>query len=222
MTSDLDKGGLVAAKADTDRELWRESDDAFASSVHITETGGLGINVNSRVIVKTLAAWHALASHQPATGDTQAAAAPDGLEVVGWARLYEINGPCLGFPAYLSRADLERHLARHDQRHHRFAGLVLKSAADALIAAQQAEMARAGLELSDWKNGHAKSVAAHAVALERAEAAEARIRELEVENARLREDKARLAGALQFCATPQNATVDTIAAARAALKEASR
>lgn len=52
-------GGPVQS---TDRELWRErEDDYYADSIHVTERGGIGINHGGLVIVKTLAAWHALA-----------------------------------------------------------------------------------------------------------------------------------------------------------------
>lgn len=47
----------------TDRELWREpTGDAFhAPSIHVTEAGGVGIDVSGNVFVKTLRAWHKLA-----------------------------------------------------------------------------------------------------------------------------------------------------------------
>jgi len=46
----------------TDRELWREREgDFYADSVHITQTGGLGINCGGYVYVKYLREWHKLA-----------------------------------------------------------------------------------------------------------------------------------------------------------------
>ena len=50
----------------TDRELWREPTDQigheyYQPSIHVTATGGIGINVGGFVFVKTLRAWHALA-----------------------------------------------------------------------------------------------------------------------------------------------------------------
>jgi hypothetical protein len=52
-----------APKQNTDVELWREPPgDYYANSVHVTAGGGLGINVGGTVIVKPLAAWHALAA----------------------------------------------------------------------------------------------------------------------------------------------------------------
>jgi hypothetical protein len=48
----------------TDRELWREGahdNDYFANSIHVTESGGIGINCGGHVIVKKLHEWHALA-----------------------------------------------------------------------------------------------------------------------------------------------------------------
>lgn len=45
----------------TDRELWREAPgDYYANSIHVTEKGGIGIDVGGTVIVKPLSEWHAL------------------------------------------------------------------------------------------------------------------------------------------------------------------
>lgn len=53
------------AAMNTDRELWREREgDFYASSIHVTQAGGVGINVGGTVIVKPLADWHALATPQ--------------------------------------------------------------------------------------------------------------------------------------------------------------
>ena len=53
---------FLGQASNTDRELWREVEgDYYANSLHITEGGGVGINVAGRVIVKPLADWHALA-----------------------------------------------------------------------------------------------------------------------------------------------------------------
>lgn len=50
------------AAANTDRELWRERPgDFYADSLHVTEGGGIGMNVGGYVIVKPLKGWHALA-----------------------------------------------------------------------------------------------------------------------------------------------------------------
>lgn len=49
----------------TDRELWRGPDEGngsyYADSIHMTEGGGIGIDVGGRVIVMPLRDWHALA-----------------------------------------------------------------------------------------------------------------------------------------------------------------
>jgi hypothetical protein len=51
------------AKQNTDRELWRERpDDYYAASLHVTEGGGIGMNVGGHVIVKPIRDWHALVS----------------------------------------------------------------------------------------------------------------------------------------------------------------
>lgn len=45
----------------TDRELWRETDgDYYSPSIHVTESGGIGINVDGLVTVMPIAAWHSL------------------------------------------------------------------------------------------------------------------------------------------------------------------
>ena len=51
---------LRAPAANTDRELWRETDDYYAPSIHVTAGGGIGINVGGTVFVKPVREWHAL------------------------------------------------------------------------------------------------------------------------------------------------------------------
>lgn len=46
------------AALNTDKELWRESDDAFANSIHLTKGGGIGIDCGGYVIVAPLKTWH--------------------------------------------------------------------------------------------------------------------------------------------------------------------
>jgi len=42
----------------TDRELWRERDgDFYADSIHVTQSGGIGINCGGHVIVMPLREW---------------------------------------------------------------------------------------------------------------------------------------------------------------------
>lgn len=50
--------------ANTDQELWREpaNGDYYSDSIHVTQDGGVGINVGGHVIVKTLREWHSLAT----------------------------------------------------------------------------------------------------------------------------------------------------------------
>ena len=51
----------------TDRELWREREgDYYADSIHVTQSGGIGINVGGYVFVKPLSEWHALAGGKAA------------------------------------------------------------------------------------------------------------------------------------------------------------
>lgn len=51
--------------ANTDHELWREREgDYYADSIHVTESGGIGINAGGLVVVKTLRAWVELAKKE--------------------------------------------------------------------------------------------------------------------------------------------------------------
>lgn len=44
----------------TDRELWRlDPDDYYSPSIHVTESGGIGIDVGGTVIVRPAEEWHA-------------------------------------------------------------------------------------------------------------------------------------------------------------------
>lgn len=45
----------------TDKEIWRrDPDDAFSPSIHVTESGAIGMNVNGMVIVMPVEEWHRL------------------------------------------------------------------------------------------------------------------------------------------------------------------
>ena len=44
----------------TDKELWRKSDDYYDDSIHVTAQGQIGINCGGNVIVKDLREWHKL------------------------------------------------------------------------------------------------------------------------------------------------------------------
>lgn len=49
------------AVENTDRELWRETPgEAFSPSIHVTQAGGIGINVGGTVFVQPVRHWHAL------------------------------------------------------------------------------------------------------------------------------------------------------------------
>lgn len=55
----------IEAAKNTDRELYRDPAavglEYYAPSIHVTEGGGIGINVGGHVVVKPLSDWHALA-----------------------------------------------------------------------------------------------------------------------------------------------------------------
>lgn len=52
---------LQQTSQNTDRELWKEG-DYYADSIHVTQSGGIGINCGGHVCVKRLRDWHALAA----------------------------------------------------------------------------------------------------------------------------------------------------------------
>jgi hypothetical protein len=63
MTNGAEK---LKACANTDRELWRETEgDYYAPSIHVTEHGGIGIKVGGTVVVRPIREWHALATRTP-------------------------------------------------------------------------------------------------------------------------------------------------------------
>lgn len=59
---------MTDTKTSTDRELWREREgDYYADSIHVTKSGGIGINCGGTVHVRTLREWHSLANPAPAS-----------------------------------------------------------------------------------------------------------------------------------------------------------
>ena len=47
------------AGQNTDKEIWRERpDDYYSDSIHVTQTGGIGINVGGTVFVRPVREWH--------------------------------------------------------------------------------------------------------------------------------------------------------------------
>lgn len=56
--------GTLLPAMNTDRELWRESYNHNADSLHVTTAGGIGINIRGHVIVKKLSEWHSLAQSE--------------------------------------------------------------------------------------------------------------------------------------------------------------
>jgi hypothetical protein len=49
--------------ANTDREIWRErAGDYYADSIHVTQSGGIGINCGGYVYVLPVREWHRLAA----------------------------------------------------------------------------------------------------------------------------------------------------------------
>lgn len=50
----------------TDREIWRQVEgDYYSPSIHVTNGGGVGINVGGKVIVMPVESWHSLAEWEP-------------------------------------------------------------------------------------------------------------------------------------------------------------
>lgn len=48
------------AMQNKDREIWRKSEEHYAPSIHVTESGGIGINCGGHVIVMPIEKWHTL------------------------------------------------------------------------------------------------------------------------------------------------------------------
>lgn len=47
------------AVKNTDKEIWRKvEDDYYSPSIHVTESGSIGINVGGSVIVAPVEEWH--------------------------------------------------------------------------------------------------------------------------------------------------------------------
>lgn len=72
---------LGGVAENTDRELWRESDDYYAPSIHVTVGGGIGINVGGLVIVRPLREWHEAMLMKPMTAEEADAAYDDAPEI---------------------------------------------------------------------------------------------------------------------------------------------
>ncbi len=55
----MSKNEINKAKKNTDKEIWRsDSHDYYSSSIHVTESGSIGINVGGNVIVASIEKWH--------------------------------------------------------------------------------------------------------------------------------------------------------------------
>lgn len=51
---------MIESAINTDREIWRKDPTSFYSpSIHVTESGGIGINCGGHVIVAPVDKWHA-------------------------------------------------------------------------------------------------------------------------------------------------------------------
>jgi len=49
--------------ASTDKELYRETEDYYSPSIHVTKGGSIGMNVGGTVFVKPIREWHHLADN---------------------------------------------------------------------------------------------------------------------------------------------------------------
>jgi len=55
----LCEGNDMSAWVNRDQELWREQPgDFYSDSIHVTESGGIGINVGGKVLVAPAKRWH--------------------------------------------------------------------------------------------------------------------------------------------------------------------
>lgn len=50
----------IKPSKNTDKEIWRRiPDDYYSPSIHVTQQGGIGINVGGFVVVKSIEEWFA-------------------------------------------------------------------------------------------------------------------------------------------------------------------
>jgi hypothetical protein len=53
------KPAVLGCCSNTDKEIWRKKPgDYYAPSIHVTEGGGIGMNVGGHVIVAPIERWH--------------------------------------------------------------------------------------------------------------------------------------------------------------------
>lgn len=101
----IDRAGN-GPRLNTDRELWRErKGDFYADSLHVTEDGGIGMNVGGTVIVMPILEWHRCADRsgwhltmETAPRNERILAIADGnVRVVMWGKASHISiyGWCL-------------------------------------------------------------------------------------------------------------------------------
>ena len=58
---DASESSTPPSRQNTVKEIWRQKpDNAFSPSIHVTETGCIGIDVGGHVIVMSVEKWHAL------------------------------------------------------------------------------------------------------------------------------------------------------------------
>ena len=64
---------MSEAAQNTDREIWRKfPGQAWCPSIHVTEGGGIGINVGGTVVVLPIEKWHDLANPKQMSQDDNA------------------------------------------------------------------------------------------------------------------------------------------------------
>lgn len=76
-----------------DRELWREQEDYYANSIHVTEQGGIGINCGGLVFVMTLRQWHDLAAELATVKAERDQLQEAMIESMDWANSFATGTP---------------------------------------------------------------------------------------------------------------------------------
>jgi hypothetical protein len=57
--TDVASSAVLGCCSNTDKEIWRKKPgDYYAPSIHVTEGGGIGMNVGGHVIVAPIERWH--------------------------------------------------------------------------------------------------------------------------------------------------------------------
>lgn len=92
-------------KRNTDKQIWRETPgDYYSPSIHVTEGGGIGLQVSGNVIVLPVQKWMELAMQPKIEPCPKCGQTPDGM---GGEYPCELCGqPTMHDPSYVNLSDI--------------------------------------------------------------------------------------------------------------------